>query len=600
MDFFRNIESRFYKVVFLFFILLCTIIYADNKANVSKNYTNEQKLERLNVQIRNTDSIWLKRYDNFRNYHLITNEISELEKKSLESTLSPQDSHRLETLKKQQTLLEQYRNKPFGELLEKPTLESPPTITNPFGIFSAFSYMKHISAVRDSMQHNKRDLEQLIAMFEKKYELLNEIIDEVERGVDSGDLDSKITESALQNVTRDSINTAKNIESTTKDSINQNKNIESKPKQDSKPTEPQNKKEKLRIYNENLDITRDIWLELESARNIYDTTIDMFDKDADEIRANLELGIKNQLLKLGYIGIGILISIVIAFIFKMLAKRYIANHDRAYTTSKVINFFNITVIFLILLFAYIDNATYAVAMVGFASAGLAIAMKDMFMSTLGWLVIVIGGSIHVGDRIRIKKENEVFIGDVLDISMLRITIYDDITQTSYRENHRAGRLIFIPNNYVFTNLISNYTYGDLSNIWDSVEICITFDSNITKAKNIALQVAQIHAKKYTDGTKEQMQKMRDRFQLVQSALNVEPRVFNFVKQNGMEISVWFQNYAYATLSLKSKIAQEIVEKYLVESDIKIAYPITRIVYQGKDGLGEINMNVLNNVDFKKI
>lgn len=560
--FMRFVDLRFYRI---FFILIFATFFASwlSAENVSKNYTNVQRLERLNVQISNIDSIWLKRYDNFRNYHVIAKEISELEKKSLESSLNPQDSHRLETLKKQQTLLEHYRNKPFGELLDKPQLEAPPVITNPFGIFSAFSYMKHISAVRDSMQHNKRDLEQLIAMFEKKYEILNEIIDEIEKGAPIG------TDSGTDSGTETPANMESNIESS-QDSI----------------SEPKNKKEKLLYYKESLDTTRDTWLELESARNIYDTTIDMFDKDADEIKANLELGIKNQLLKLGYIGIGILISVVIAFIFKMLAKRYIANHDRAYTASKVVNFFNITVIFFILLFAYIDNATYAVAMVGFASAGLAIAMKDMFMSTLGWLVIVIGGSIHVGDRIRIRKENEVFVGDVLDISMLRITIYDDITQTSYRENHRAGRLIFIPNNYVFTNLISNYTYGDLSNIWDSVEICITFDSNITKAKEIALKVAQIHAKKYTDGTKQQMRKMRDRFQLVQSALNVEPRVFNFVKDNGMEISVWFQNYSYATLGLKSKIAQEVVEKYLQEDDIKIAYPITRIVYQNADGLGE--------------
>ena len=37
---------------------------------------------------------------------------------------------------------------------------------------------------------------------------------------------------------------------------------------------------------------------------------------------------------------------------------------------------------LILLFAYMENVSYLVAIVGFASAGLAIAMKDLFMSVL--------------------------------------------------------------------------------------------------------------------------------------------------------------------------------------------------------------------------
>ncbi len=498
--------------------------YATPQSSTAKYYVG--KLKRLDATLHATESIWLKRYDNFKNYHDISSEIATLEKESLLTPLEAQQTHRLVTLRKQQNLLEQYRTKPFGELLDKPTLETPPTLTNPFGIFTAFSYIKHISSLKANMQHNQQDLDKLLATLEQKSAILNEIMQ-----------NPKITYAEKQN------------------------------------------------YKLLLTSTQEQNLELQSARNILDTTIDVFNKDADEIEANLELQIKNQILKLVYIGIGILISVVIAFVLKLIAKRYIEHHERAYTTSKVINVFNITIIFLILLFAYIDNATYAVAMVGFASAGVAIAMKDMFMSTLGWLVIVVGGSIHVGDRIRVKKENEVFIGDVLDISMLRITIYDDITLTSYRENHRAGRLIFIPNNYIFTNLISNYTYGDLKNIWDSVSVCITFDSNIEKAKKIALEVASTHAKLYTEQTRTQMQRMRDRFALAHSALNVDPRVFNLVKDNGMDISVWFQNYAYGTLKLKSVIAQEIIEKYLREDDIHIAYPITRIVYEQENGLG---------------
>lgn len=540
-------KTRIIKIIFNFIPFLCYIVcfnlwlFAEQSDSVMPEYMKKnpattknttlrsyiEQLKQIDIALHKTDSIWLKRYENFKSYHDISNEVVELEKEALLSPLEPQKMHRLVTLKKQQNLLEQYRTKPFGELLDKPVLESAQILTNPFEIFSAFSYIKHISSIKTNMQNNKQDLDKLLNILDKKSAILSQIMQ------------------------------SSQVSNTEKQS-----------------------------YRKVLSNTQEQILELQSARNILDTTIDVFNKDADEIEANLELQIKNQFLKLVYIGIGILISVVIAFVLKLIAKRYIEHHERAYTTSKVINVFNITIIFLILLFAYIDNATYAVAMVGFASAGVAIAMKDMFMSTLGWLVIVVGGSIHVGDRIRVKKENEVFIGDVLDISMLRITIYDDITLTSYRENHRAGRLIFIPNNYIFTNLISNYTYGDLKNIWDSVSICITFDSNISKAKKIALEVASTHAKIYTEQTRSQMQRMRDRFALSHSSLNVDPRVFNLVKDNGMDISVWFQNYAYGTLKLKSIIAQEIVEKYLHEEDIHISYPITRIVYEKANGLGE--------------
>ena len=489
---------------------------------------DKEKLDKLDAQLQSRDNIWLKRYENFKHYHRISMTIEFLEESDKEAPLNSQESHRLETLRKQKILLEQYSDRPFGELLDKPVLEDPPSVNNPFEIFGALSYIKHLSAIKEGLQKNEKDLEWLITILERKQGLLQSLIDNP--GL-------KSSEKAYY-----------------KDSIN--------------------------------ELQHEV-LELQSARNILETTIDVFDKDSDEVEASLGLQIKNQILKLAYIGVGILFSIVIAFLLKVLVKRYIHHHERAYTTSKVINVFNITIIFLILLFAYLDNATYAVALLGFASAGLAIAMKDLFMSTLGWLVIVVGGSVHVGDRIRIKKENEIFVGDVLDISMLRITIYDDITLTAYRENHRAGRVIFIPNNYIFTHLFANYTHGDLSNVWDSVEVRITFDSNISLAKKIALDIATAHAKIYTDQTRSQMRRMRDRFSLVHSALNVDPRVFNFIKENGMEISVWFQNYAYATLNLKSLIAEEIVKRYLEEEDIHLAYPITRLVYSKEDGLGGV-------------
>jgi len=46
----------------------------------------------------------------------------------------------------------------------------------------------------------------------------------------------------------------------------------------------------------------------------------------------------------------------------------------------------------------------------------------------------------------------------LDISLLRMTILEDITLTSIMHNRRAGRIIFIPNNYIFTHMIANYTH----------------------------------------------------------------------------------------------------------------------------------------------
>ncbi|MDQ1264635.1 MAG: hypothetical protein QG559_1636, partial [Campylobacterota bacterium] len=207
---------------------------------------------------------------------------------------------------------------------------------------------------------------------------------------------------------------------------------------------------------------------------------------------------------------------------------------------------------------------------GFASAGIAIAMKDWFMSILGWLVIVIGGSLHVGDRVRVDMDGFTYVGDILDISLLRMALHEDVTLTTVDENRRAGRIIFVPNNFVFTKMIANYTHSSLKTVWDGIDITITFDSNHKKAMHLAKEITKKYSKGYMEITRKQLNKLRNNYSLKNT--NVEPRIFSFIEPNGLRISSWYLTNAYATLTLRSVISIEIVDAFLAEDDITIAYP----------------------------
>jgi len=107
-----------------------------------------------------------------------------------------------------------------------------------------------------------------------------------------------------------------------------------------------------------------------------------------------------------------------------------------------------------------------------------------------------------------------------------------------------------------------------------VHITITFDSNHKKAIHIAKEISKKFSKGYTDITRKQLNKLRDKYSLRNT--NVEPRAFAFVEPYGMRIVVWFQNNSFATLTLKSNIAIEIIDAYIKEDDITLAYPTQSI------------------------
>lgn len=528
----------------LFFILFQNILLADITSEIKQIKQLESQIQNINNFLNNPNNLWIKKYSNYKSYQQISFNISKAQEEiqklqNLPKTIENQTQlnnlqRNLIVLQNQINLLGNYKDTPFIELIEPKKLEEAPNVTNALLIINALSYLKKNNEELKILQRNYENLQNNLDKLQQKEKLLQELLNLYQNSNNKNKL-SQIcnTDYCLFNST---------------EAISQ---------------ELKNNSEMLRV--------------LENTKNIFTTTLEIFSKEVEEINTRLTTQIKAQIIKSVYIVVAILILLGVAFFIKLGVRKYIHDNERIYTTNKIINFLNITLIILILLFAYLDNVSYLVTVLGFASAGLAIAMKDLFMSILGWIVIVVGGAVHAGDRIKVIKEGAVYVGDVLDISILRITLYEDITLTTYTENRRAGRVIFIPNNFVFTTMFSNYTHGGIKTVWDGIDFTITFDSDHSRACHIARECAKKYAKGYTESTRKQFNKLRDRYTLKNT--NVEPRVFSLLEQNGIRISVWYLTNAYATLALRSTISAEIIDLILKEPNIKIAYPSTT-VYEG--------------------
>lgn len=190
-----------------------------------------------------------------------------------------------------------------------------------------------------------------------------------------------------------------------------------------------------------------------------------------------------------------------------------------------------------------------------------------------------GGAVRVGDRVKFQRGNIEYIGDIVDISLLRMTMHEDVTLTAYMHNRRAGRVIFIPNNFIFTDMIANYSHAGLKTVWDGIDLVVTFDSDIHKASSIAKEVAKKYSKGYTDITRKQLNKLRSQYSMKNT--NVEPRIFTFIEPYGMKISIWYLTNSYATLTLRSTISAEIIDRIQAEENVSLAFP-TQSIYVDKD------------------
>jgi len=518
----------------LFVLVLGSLAFSQEAldTNETQLLLEQEKLEKIKIEehvnalrisidktvalLKKEGVLWQKSYDSYTTYLNVNKELKQVRKqiKKLSkqgSTFRARDElNALETreqiLANQINLLQGKDSAPFKELLIPSQLPEVPEVSNPVAIFTAFSYIKLIEGKLKEYLQRENNLREYLVLLRKKARLSAE----------------------LSVITKDKDDEAVSLDDA----------------------------HKLGVFEGALETVR-------KASVLYAQRI-------DAVETQVQKDIKAQTWKLFNLGIIILVLLILFFLAKLVIKKYITDNERIYMAHKMLTFVNVSLIVIIVAFSYIDNVSYVITVLGFASAGIAIAMKDWFMSMLGWFVLLVSGSIHVGDRIRVMKEGVEYVGDVLDISLLRITILEDITLTTYQTNRRAGRIIFIPNNYIFTTLIANYSHATLKTVWDGIDITVTFDSNHRKASHIAKEITRKYSKGYTDITRTQLNKLRNKYSLKNT--NVEPRIFTFAEPNGVCISAWYLTNAYATLTLRSTISVDIIEAFNAADDIQIAYP----------------------------
>jgi len=510
------------------------VAYAKKLAEIQKKRLKEEE-ERQILEARLTelmeekdkiddyltkDNLWNRVYSNHETYQLLTLSLSDLSEKisdiKKKYPLSEIDKNTLKsyeegytTIENKLSLLEDYKNNPFESMVKPPKIEDIPTITNPIDIITALSFEKQVESVNDDYKKRYKTLNDAITKLTRKSEILQEMV----------------------------------------------------------------LKTRGEIYNNYVKELRNVenkLIDFKKTREHLRAVVEIFDSNVSQMKFTINKGITDEIKKSIYTGSIILFLLLVFFIIKYLVKKYMSENELYYGTNKVINFIFIALVFIILLFSYLEDVENLVTVLGFASAGIAIALKDWFMSIIGWFVILISGSIHVGDRVKFVKDGFEYVGDIVDISILRITLHEDVTLTSVYKNRRTGRIIFIPNNYIFTDMIANYSHAGLKTVWDGIDFYVTFDSNIVKAQQISKEVTRKYSKGYTDMTRKQLNRLRSKYSMRNTA--VEPRIFGFMDTYGVRISAWYLTNAYATLTLRSTISMEILSKLKEADDIFLAYP----------------------------
>lgn len=155
------------------------------------------------------------------------------------------------------------------------------------------------------------------------------------------------------------------------------------------------------------------------------------------------------------------------------------------------------IVFIFIIFRYIDDLLYIITFLSVIAAALTIATREIILNIAGAIYIFFSSVIRVGDRVMVQFETKHTIGDVLDISLVKVKLQEIDDYTNIKEVKNVGRTIYIPNSYIFTKVFYNYSLKKNGIINDIIEF--EFDSSsdfeqVEKITNTLLKGENINYK----------------------------------------------------------------------------------------------------------
>ncbi|ACV24901.1 mechanosensitive ion channel family protein [Methanocaldococcus fervens] len=281
---------------------------------------------------------------------------------------------------------------------------------------------------------------------------------------------------------------------------------------------------------------------------------------------------QNQIIIVAIIILsGLIIVDITSEIFKKYAIKREEKAGEYLTLNYIFKYFVYLCVALTIFGVLYQNVSSLVVSVGLIGAAITYALQKPILNFAGWIVILYTRTIKIGDRIYIK---DVGAGDVFDIDTQHIYLSELTLDTL----DSTGRVLVIPNSYIFTTSIINFTKGT-PYIWDYFAIHFTYDSDIKKAEEIVFSsVCEVVG----DLMKKLAERWSKKRYLISRSLCDKPLIRVGMTRSSFYIKAVYIVNTYEKAIIKTEIYKRILEKIEKEKDVKLAYPHVKAVIDLED------------------
>jgi len=283
--------------------------------------------------------------------------------------------------------------------------------------------------------------------------------------------------------------------------------------------------------------------------------------DATNQRWNKEL--RSFLIRLIGLAVSLLVIFLGSAVWRWLTNRYVKDIRRRGQVMAARRLVLGILVVIVVLLNFSDELGSAATVVGFAAAGIAVALQNVILSIAGYFFLIGRFGIKAGDRVQIGGVT----GDVIDIGLVKISLMELGGTGTHREP--TGRVAVFSNAIVFQPSGNFFKQAPgTSFVWNEVRLTLAPDVDYRLAEKRLLDAVDEVFARYRDRV------MRD-YRHLERDLNVmletpKPQSRLHLSQSGLEIIIRYPAETYSAPQITDEISRRVLDAINREPSLRLA------------------------------
>jgi small-conductance mechanosensitive channel len=268
-----------------------------------------------------------------------------------------------------------------------------------------------------------------------------------------------------------------------------------------------------------------------------------------------------------YRVIGLAASLLLIFagsiVWRWLTDRYVTDVRRRGQVMAARRLVLTVLVVIVLMINFSEEIGSAATIVGFAAAGIAVALQNVILSIAGYFFLIGRFGIKAGDRVQIGGVT----GDVIYIGLVKLSLMELGGTGNHLEP--TGRVVVFSNSIVFQPTGNFFKQAPGTHfVWNEVRLTLAPDVDYRLAEKRLLDAVDEVFARYRDRV------MRD-YRHLERDLNImletpKPQSRLHLSQNGLEIVIRYPAETYSAPQITDEISRRLLDAINREPSLRLA------------------------------